>query len=134
MSAKTAALHIVAELKDLPFAHRWPPMSALNVSERVLSTRSSRSDGVDERPFAVGHEPITHDGPITSPSSQMAVPARDVLRKTLQLRGKERVHGDQVTLEPGIPKYRADALEFAPCGIVSVALQAEGEHTAARRE
>jgi len=54
--------------------------------------------------------------------------------ENLQLRGKERVHGNQVTLEPGIPKYRADALEFAPCGVVSVALQAEGEHAAARRE
>jgi hypothetical protein len=54
--------------------------------------------------------------------------------ETLQLRSKERVHGNQVTLESGIPKYRADALEFAPCGVVSVALQAVGEHTAARRE
>lgn len=36
--------------------------------------------------------------------------------------------------EPRIPKYRPDTLQFAPRGIVSAALQREGEHTTACRE
>ena len=96
----------------------YRPVPAARMGLMSVRLRSGMS-----RSRMTNHQSVVADGPTC-----------DVLGKTLLLRGKERVHGNQVTLEPGIPKYRADALEFAPCGIVSVALQAEGEHTAARRE